>query len=93
MTDEVQSTLKLSEAHADRLKEHLGNEHGLKQGPNKEAGGDRATQQPTASAAEANTEEVQNGEADGSDGKLDKERATRAEDALEVPKAEWKATL
>ncbi len=93
LTGEIQNTLKLSEANADRLREHLENRHDLKQGPNKEAGGDKATQKSTASTAKAHTEEAENGEADGSDSELDKRRATSAEDALEVQKDEGKALL
>ncbi|KAI9701792.1 MAG: Sir2 histone deacetylase Hst2 [Candelina mexicana] len=92
LTGEVRNTLKLSNGHADRLREHLENKHDLKQGPNKEASTSEEIQKPTI-AAEGSTEQRDKGEANGSDGRLDKKWASSDEDPLEVAKNDGKALL
>ncbi|KAI9751883.1 MAG: Sir2 histone deacetylase Hst2 [Candelina submexicana] len=92
LTGEVQTTLKLSNDHANRLREHLENKHDLKQGPNKEAGAGKEIQKP-AIAAEGSTEQTDKGEAHGSDGRLDKKWASSDEDPLKVFKEDGKALL
>ncbi|KAI9720650.1 MAG: hypothetical protein M1812_002830 [Candelaria pacifica] len=90
LTGEVRNTLKLSDAHADRLREHLEGKHDLKPGPDKKAGGSKETQRLEATAG-GNTEEARKAEVDESDGKL--EEGTSENKPLEVLKDGRKASL